>query len=36
MGPVVINAIGAIFPFFRDMFIDLEKFFDNIAPSQTV
>ena len=35
-GPVVINAIGAIFPFFRDMFIDLEKFFDNIAPSQTV
>lgn len=35
-GPVVINAMGSIFPFFRDMFMDLEKFFDNIAPSHTV
>ena len=30
-GPRVINAIGSAIPFFRDMFAELEGFFDGVA-----
>ena len=30
-GPKVINACGSILPFFKDMFGDLEQFFDGIS-----
>ena len=30
-GPKVINGFGSIIPFFKDMFGELEKFFDGIA-----
>jgi membrane protein required for colicin V production len=30
-GPKAINALGKIIPFFRDMFDELEKFFDNVS-----
>lgn len=30
-GPVVINAIGKFIPLFKDMFTELEKFFENLA-----
>lgn len=30
-GPMVINGIGSVIPFFNDMFYELEKFFENIA-----
>lgn len=31
IGPAVINAFGTIIPFFRDMFTDLESFFEGVA-----
>jgi len=30
-GPVVINAIASVIPFFGDMFTDLQSFFDGVA-----
>ncbi len=30
-GPKVINGVGTVLPFLRDMFADLENFFDGIA-----
>lgn len=30
-GPIVINGIGGFVPWFKDMFAELEKFFENIA-----
>ena len=30
-GPKAINAFGDVIPFFRDMFSDLEKFFEGVA-----
>jgi membrane protein required for colicin V production len=30
-GPKVINSMGALIPFFKDMFGELEQFFGNIA-----
>jgi membrane protein required for colicin V production len=30
-GPKVINSFGAVIPFFKDMFSELEKFFDGIS-----
>lgn len=30
-GPKVINSMGALIPFFKDMFGELERFFGNIA-----
>jgi len=30
-GPKVINGIGAVIPIFRDMFAELEKFFEQVA-----
>jgi membrane protein required for colicin V production len=30
-GPKVINVFGAVIPFFKDMFSELEKFFDGIS-----
>lgn len=32
-GPKVINAIGSVIPVFKDMFLELEKFFGNVATS---
>jgi membrane protein required for colicin V production len=34
-GPKAISAIGWVLPFFRNMFTELEVFFDQIAKSQT-
>ena len=31
LGPRVINAIGSIIPLFRDMFTELEDFFENLS-----
>lgn len=31
MGPRVINAIGKVIPVFRDMFTELEDFFENLS-----
>lgn len=30
-GPVVINGLGTVIPFFKDMFAELEEFFTNMA-----
>ena len=30
-GPVVINGLGKVIPFFKDMFAELEEFFTNMA-----
>ena len=30
-GPIVINAIGRFIPLFKDMFTELENFFENLA-----
>jgi membrane protein required for colicin V production len=30
-GPKAVNAFGSVIPFFKDMFIELEKFFDGIS-----
>jgi membrane protein required for colicin V production len=30
-GPKVINGFGSVIPFFKDMFGELEKFFDGIS-----
>ena len=30
-GPKVINGIGVVIPFFKDMFVDLENFFSGVA-----
>ena len=35
-GPVVINNLGKIIPFFKDMFTQLENFFDAIAKKSQV
>lgn len=34
-GPVVINAIGSLFPFFKDMFHQLEEFFGKLVIEHT-
>lgn len=31
LGPKAINAFGAVIPFFRDMFVELENFFEGIS-----
>jgi membrane protein required for colicin V production len=31
IGPKVISALGVVLPFFRDMFTELENFFDGVA-----
>src|SRR5258706_6749081 len=31
VGPKAINAIGTVVPFFKNMFVDLENFFDDIS-----
>lgn len=31
LGPRIINSIGRVIPVFRDMFIELEHFFDNLS-----
>jgi membrane protein required for colicin V production len=31
LGPMVINAIGRFIPLFKDMFMELENFFENLA-----
>lgn len=31
VGPAVINSFGALIPFFKDMFAELESFFDGVA-----
>lgn len=33
LGPRVINSLGTVIPFFKDMFINLEKFFENLPAS---
>jgi membrane protein required for colicin V production len=30
-GPEVINGFGSIIPYFRDMFSELEQFFENVS-----
>ncbi len=35
LGPVVTNALGAILPFFKGMFAELESFFDNVGDKNT-
>jgi membrane protein required for colicin V production len=30
-GPAVINGMGTFIPFFRDMFTELEQFFDSVS-----
>ena len=35
-GPKVIDAIGYVFPFFKDMFLQLEEFFGRLADSHAV
>lgn len=35
LGPVVTNALGAILPFFKGMFAELESFFDGVAEKNT-
>ncbi|MBK8140693.1 MAG: CvpA family protein [Chitinophagaceae bacterium] len=30
-GPRVINSVGSIVPLFRDMFVELERFFENVS-----
>ena len=30
-GPKVINGMGAVIPIFKDMFAELEKFFEHVA-----
>ena len=30
-GPVVINGLGTVIPFFKDMFAELEEFFTHMA-----
>lgn len=34
-GPKAINGIGAVLPIFRDMFSELEHFFDGVAKNMT-
>ena len=34
-GPKVINNLGNIIPFFKDMFIQLQEFFDSLAKKTT-
>lgn len=34
-GPKVINNLGNIIPLFKDMFMELEKFFDSLAKKHT-
>jgi len=31
LGPMVINAVGRLIPWFKDMFTELEGFFDHVA-----
>lgn len=35
IGPAVINTFGSLIPFFRDMFAELESFFDRVAKEIT-
>ena len=35
LGPKVIDALGTVIPWFRDMFSQLEKFFEGIAASKS-
>lgn len=33
IGPAIMNAFGSVLPFFKNMFSELESFFDNLAKS---
>jgi len=33
IGPAIMNAFGSVLPFFKNMFSELESFFDNLAES---
>ena len=36
LGPSVIEAVGAVIPFFKNMFHELEQFFENIAARRSL
>jgi len=35
-GPKTVDFLGDIFPFFKNMFNDLENFFGKVAPQKSV